>query len=378
MRGRRDGPASHVPRDSVQALAAALADIDLNRLDSAGWQSAESEPLRDLGRAIVKVFEDFYGRPTCFLGNGLSGDSSRPWLEPADLQKLKLQSEIDTHEVRRDSISGLAEDFTLSRVGVDVNVDTLNSLLTKTVLYGWTSVMVMPIDVHWQTDSNAGWRQFRPIAQLNAQYRPLLTSGLTVVLPSFFVRSNENREGPLIDIGEFWRAPKRQEAELLRYLPLNSATVNRSMETQVVHQFFLSYFPGCDLRVMRKIVENESAAFKNFTSWLKAQLADLSRQQSQNGMQQVFDKIDSGVNDLRIEAAKLKRLRVLDGVRLGAFSVGVAANIANIPSWKTAATIIGAASMLDLAKEYVARRSTRLDMRKNSFYVPYLISGHSR
>ncbi|MFC6084253.1 hypothetical protein [Sphaerisporangium aureirubrum] len=167
-------------------------------------------------------------------------------------------------------------------------------------------------------------------------------------------------------------APSVQDAV---FVPANQAArLPGGLEPLTLSRLMLPYFEGATPETLIKLRESESEAFSRFAYWMRAKLKEFDGAPSEAAIRDIVAELDYGVAELAVEARKLSRGRLLNGVHVGFFSISIAVVAMNPdPLTQQIAGMVGSVTLLDLVREIVASRDARDDLRKSEFFVPYLI-----
>jgi hypothetical protein len=161
------------------------------------------------------------------------------------------------------------------------------------------------------------------------------------------------------------------------YLPINPARgIFRDPKDFFLYKHvLLPYFPDVDLMTLARLHDDETEPFVRFTHFLKRRVGALSEASSTSGVQSIVDEIEYEVAALTIEAKKLSANRILDGVHMSSFAISLGAMLSPVSPGVAGAIagVVGSVTVLDLAKEWRARKEKELDLKKSDFYVPYLL-----
>jgi hypothetical protein len=80
------------------------------------------------------------------------------------------------------------------------------------------------------------------------------------------------------------------------------------------------------------------------------------------------------VADLKIEAEKVRKSRLLGGIEVGTFVVSLGAYLfSGDPLVSQIAGIVGGVDLLELIRHTIAHRKEKLEMRKSDVYLLYLL-----
>jgi hypothetical protein len=344
--------------EHLQELAERLAYItEANRDDSNSYEAA---------RAIEALCMALY-RHEAIEGTG--------WLPGVSGDSRVLEREII--EPRTPDAA------TLVPLLGDTHVELATNMLSKTTLYSELSVVVTPMRIEdvFLRYSGGDRRDYRGVYSSlfshNRRYHSLVSAGRCVFLPRVF-RSDEESAG-----GSWWRhdyvAPLHQNPNEMTYLPTNPKGVRLGVspfqDLFIYERLLLPYFPGAELVDVATISQKETDSFLRFNRYLTKKLGELDSSQSANDVRDIIDEIKYGAAELRIEARKLAKSKLLRNAQLGYFGVTIAALLTlDVGLVKEIAGVSGSVNLLQLLQSEFGIRKHIEDLSKSDFYVPYILS----
>lgn len=222
--------------------------------------------------------------------------------------------------------------------------------LKKLLLFSNFSVITLPMSLGFRSISYSGGGFPQDLDQealltclkLNNKYASLTKNYQAVFLPEniheYYESSSDNQTND-------FRAPFKQTASTLSYVPYNAGSAKT---LDVFHQINLPYFPDITIDDLIKIKLNETDAFPRFQFFLKKKIKELSAIESPNRITDITDEINYEVHRLNIEAEKLSKLKIMQGVSIGIFAVSLGSLFLNIPGIKETAGIIGTTTFYNL------------------------------
>jgi hypothetical protein len=212
------------------------------------------------------------------------------------------------------------------------------------------------------------------LVEANFGMESLIRQGRCIILP----RQYDRRVLENLAASEFhYSAPQMQTPPHIAYLPANLGSTIRDLYKDVIlfEQIALPYFPNANIDLVADIATKETDAFFRFTHFLKSRLSSLGASPSADELVTLSEEIQYEVAGLRIEAQKLAATRMLRGVEVGFFVLGIVGIfLSHVAALQSIAGIAGSVSLMQLLRSYAEARGTEVDLKKSDFYIPYLLA----
>lgn len=256
----------------------------------------------------------------------------------------------------------------------------IGGVLSNAVLYSDFTVVVLDLEMSDAFYSYSGgdrksWNTYRNVLHYNRENLMLLERGRCLFLPRKWTFETDSVAEA---IGSEYEAPLRQPAQRLQFSPWNRLPAMQKpfeLDTLLAYeQLVLPCFPGVDLSTVAAISEKETDAFVRFNELLRRRMAGLNQANSISVIDDIVQELQEGAAALHMEAKGLAGGKLLRGAELGSFTVSLATAITGYEGQlKEVAAVIGSASLLDLLREYRERKGKRDQIRKNDYYIPYIM-----
>lgn len=261
----------------------------------------------------------------------------------------------------------------------ELEAEFITSILKRSTLYSELSILVLPksfrdLGLSYSSGIRRGG-DLRSMLSYNKRYESLVRRGRCVFLPEAFIDDWEGSGG---SSSTQYLAPLEQKPEDIDYTPINASVIYQSRVPQEhwlnYKNILLPYFPNASVDAVADIADKETDAFVRFNAYLATRLKWLDRATSRADINDVLHEIDSGVSALNIEARKVKRSKLLLAAELGFFSLslGILTSYDNHVI-QGVAGVVGSVNLLQLVRDAFAASGQHDDLRKNDFYVPYLL-----
>jgi hypothetical protein len=279
------------------------------------------------------------------------------------------------------STPGTSEAFTLIPLPPENQLRFVTQMLHRVTLYSTLTVMTVDLEISdgyisYSGGNRKSWSNFWPILKYNAEYRNLVDQGRCIFLPYRSSYLEESTSSTAVDTSA---APMNQRADSIKFTPVNPTTLRPGAspldDLLVYEHVILPYFPAADLADVADIAEKETDSFIIFNQFLAEKLGQIAQSSSVMKISDLLGEIHAGAAELRIEAKKVERSKILRGAEAGVFVVSLSALLAvGGHAAETVAGIAGTVSLIELIREWVAGQNEKLDLKKSAFYIPYLLS----
>ncbi|WP_328617214.1 hypothetical protein OHS18_13310 [Amycolatopsis sp. NBC_00355] len=92
-----------------------------------------------------------------------------------------------------------------------------------------------------------------------------------------------------------------------------------------------------------------------------------------------MEEIDEGVAKLNLEAARIKKSRLIQRATTSTFplSLGVATLFPGVTS-ATIVGFVGAYKIIELLREHIEIKKSDISMRKSEFFIPFVLRSNDR
>jgi hypothetical protein len=161
--------------------------------------------------------------------------------------------------------------------------------------------------------SRTSWSVIERFLRLSKAHEEEVAAGRVVFLP----RSTKYRIDSARDYSiTRYDAPLRQPAGDLRFMPLNVVRALQGRDfakdlTAIYGRLSLPYFRRALPSEILRIAESETDAFLKFNRFLNKRLGAIGAATTARQIRETLEEIDYEVANLRLEAAKLAKLRAL-------------------------------------------------------------------
>jgi hypothetical protein len=264
--------------------------------------------------------------------------------------------------------------------GTQVEAGTLK----KTALYSDVSVVIIPETVSSMFLGYAGglrwnWSDYEKLFKHNLRYLSLVTAGRCVFLPRQYTYQEEKLGGNWASVD--YAPPYLQRPQELRHLPVNvplSSSRPPLGSIFLCETFLLPYFPTATLDDIVTLSRTETDSFVLFNHYLTKRLSQLSESQSIEQLSDIADDIRYGISQLRLEARKVAKGKLLRNLQLAFFAVSVVAMVvADTTLVRDVSGILGSVNLLQVIQGELDMRKQAIDLRKSDFYIPYVLSSNT-
>jgi hypothetical protein len=273
-----------------------------------------------------------------------------------------------------------------SIVPISGQTDTafVTRILEKSTLYSGFTAFILPERLHTAYLTYSANYMVR-VEDRSSAHRLLMANFLNADLLqqgycAFFPREALHQEESVSHYDEAKIEPLHQQGTTLRHQPLNLRPLRpdrRLGDALIVYKrIVLPFFPGLGLQTLTQIAEAEEDAFRRFNIRLSRAFRRLQTVDDWRAIEEVHDEIDEGVENVRRMGRRLAAMRTLRDVELGSFAVNLAfATQIPVAKGGMIAGIVGSATLLDLLRAHVDRRATVKEIKRDDFFVPWLMSG---
>lgn len=260
----------------------------------------------------------------------------------------------------------------------------LDQFIQWSTLYTDLSIFVLPSRIETTNimysaigDSHAHIREdISELFSYNKKYKALVKGGKGIFLPTQRRKAVTSYTYHTIDD---YTAPLVQRPESYIFTPLNAK--NNIFSGKAYQDFWiykdivLPFFKGVSIEELIKIAKNETDVFLRFNHFLTQRLKNISRATAASQLLEISDEIDYQIRGLKIEIDKLRRIKLLQAAELTFFTISISALLfSNLDLLKQTAGLLGSINLYQLLKDYSSYSKDKLDLKKNDFYLPYLLS----